>query len=167
MFDRPATPVYQDLKTSDCAQAVFDGAFADVEIIRTGCGNMSENETEGDGAVVVSVRVSMDILEQSASVTATRDATDSRTHGGMTGGRNDCCVFTYAIEINGNETMSERVHVKDWGIIGRVLQTFNVSKGDQVTFKIKNVNRGHYNSRTAPAVSLRDETQEETEYVDH
>jgi hypothetical protein len=163
VFDRPATPVYQDLKTSDCAQAVFDGAFADVEIIRTGCGNMSENETEGDGSGCGKCTGEYGYtLNKVQSVTATRDATLTlRTHGGMTGGRNDCCVFTYAIEINGNETMSERVHVKDWGIIGRVLQTFNVSKGDQVTFKIKNVNRGHYNSRTAPAVSLRDETQEE------
>ena len=42
-----------------------------------------------------------------------------------------------------------------------MITTFNVSKGDEITFEVIDILQGHYSARVSPAFSMRDEITEE------
>ncbi len=164
VFSEPAQPVFASINTQDdCEKAAFkEGAFGDVMLTRTECGNYSEHpktgadqwecgKCKGDYANSIN-RVQKVKIAKTTTMTI-------RSHGGMTAGYGDCTKFTWQLKLNGNVIYEEKSLVSEWKRIGAVLHTFNVEKGDNLVFKIKAINTGHYNGKTSPAFALRDENE--------
>ena len=63
------------------------------------------------------------------------------------------------LKLNGFVIYEETSLASEWKTIGAVLHTFNVEAGDNLVFKIKSIDTGHYNGKTSPAFALRDENE--------
>jgi hypothetical protein len=61
--------------------------------------------------------------------------------------------------LNGDVIYQEKSLVSEWKTIGAVLHTFDVQKGDNLVFKIKSIDTGHYNGKASPAFAIRDESE--------
>ena len=167
VFAEDAVPVYQEITNQNCGTKIFDGGFGNIELTRTGCGNFSEDERGGSGSGCGKCEGEYSLtVNKVQTITALRSCNLTlRSHGGMTGGRGECLRFQYKLFKNGNQIYADKVRVKNWERIGKVIHSFSVNAGDELTFEISQILAGHYSGRVSPAWSLRDE--DAGEFVDN
>ena len=164
VFSEPAQPVMANINVQDdCEKKAFrKGSFGDVMLVRTECGSYHEHpktgadtwecgKCKGDYANSIN-RVQKVKIAKSTTLTI-------RSHGGMTAGYGDCTKFTWLLKLNGDVIYQEKSLVSEWKTIGAVLHTFDVQKGDNLVFKIKSIDTGHYNGKASPAFAIRDESE--------
>ena len=79
----------------------------------------------------------------------------------MTGGIGDCTVFKYQLYKNNVMIFEDEAHVDEWTKIGTPLHTFDIAKGDDVTFRVASIEAGHYNASVTPHFALHNESTKE------
>ena len=156
VFRNDASPEYADITTIDkCEDRVFESQIESMAMTRTECGRVDSENNYGCSNCTGPIAFSKNTTQH---ITAVKNASLAvRSHGGMTGGWGECTKFTWTIEKNGVQIIQQQSNVAKWLKIGSTLATFNVVKGDRITFKLNSIDVGHYNGRCTPAMSMRNE----------
>ena len=158
VYKQNATPEYETITTvKDCENQVFDTMIRNMSMTRTECGRIDEDFgcSECLGSISSkSNNVQTLVALKSATLTL-------RSHGGMTGGWGDCTEFTWSLHKNGNQLVQKRTPIQSWGRIGEVIYSFDVVRGDRITFNLETINSGHFNGRVTPNMAIRDESSKE------
>ena len=163
VFKELVEPEFRELGSiQSCEDYMFDPTgFKNMEMARTGCGQVAE----GDSVVSGCSNCVGDYMikhNTAQTITAIQDGSISlRSHGGMTGGIGDCTVFKYQLYKNNVMIFEDEAHVDEWTKIGTPLHTFDIVRGDDVTFRVVSIEAGHYNASVTPHFALHNESTKE------
>lgn len=156
VFTELKAPVYRDLTAKDgCDKSLMLNTFKDVFITRHGCGGVDQWDDSGAAGCATCSGEYGRKQNVAQNITISTSGTLSlRSHGGMTGGFGGCTEFSYRLLKNGSAIFTDTVTVSDWREIGYPLHTFSVQEGDDLTFQVLSVTKGHYSGHATPSFSL-------------
>ena len=159
VFGQLVEPEYEVLESiKSCEDFLFDPTgFKGVNMMRSGCGQVVEGEviSGGCGDCTGDYLVRDNTAQ---TITCIQDATVSlRSHGGMTGGLGECTVFKYELYKNGVKIFEDEAHIDEWTKIGTPLHTFDIVRGDDISFRVDSIVSGHFAASVSPHFAIHNE----------